>query len=126
MFLEEDKIDEDPVMYLGMDSHGLVQTVPRKTSYETLDLCCGSGIQGLIASSYSKEVTSVDINPRAIRFSRFNAQLNGIKNIKFQLGSLYESLSGRSFDLILANPPLYLAQIQIIGLGTEEEMEKKF
>ena len=30
MFLSEDKIDEDPVMYLGMDSHGLVQTVPRK------------------------------------------------------------------------------------------------
>ncbi len=105
MFLSEDKISEDPVMYLGMDSHGLVQTVPRKTSDETLDLCCGSGIQGLIASSYSKNVTSVDINPRAIRFSRFNAQLNGIDNIKFQLGNLYEDLKGMTFDLILANPP---------------------
>ncbi|MBG09112.1 MAG: carbamoyltransferase, partial [Halobacteriovoraceae bacterium] len=105
MFLSEDKIDEDPVMYLGMDSHGLVQTVPRKRSNETLDLCCGSGIQGLIASSYSKKVISVDINPRAIRFSRFNAQLNGIDNINFQLGNLYEGLKGMTFDLILANPP---------------------
>lgn len=105
MFLEEDKIDEEPVMYIGMDSYGLVQTVPRKITTKTLDLCSGSGIQGIIASRYSKWVIGVDINPRAIRFARFNAQLNGVDNIEFKLGNLYQAVEGEKFDLILANPP---------------------
>ena len=50
MFLEEDHLTEQPVMYIGMDSHGLVQTAPRHLSAATLDLCCGSGIQGSVAS----------------------------------------------------------------------------
>ncbi|MEO0770672.1 MAG: methyltransferase, partial [Cyanobacteria bacterium J06649_4] len=62
-------------------------------------------VQGLVASRYAEQVTSVDINPRAIRFSRFNAQLNGILNIQIRLGSLYEPIGERTFDTILANPP---------------------
>ena len=45
MIREEDRLDEDPVMYIGMDSHGLVQTAPRQACNRVLDLCCGSGIQ---------------------------------------------------------------------------------
>ncbi len=106
MIRAEDSLEEDPVMYIGMDSHGLVQAAPRnRRADRTLDLCCGSGIQGLIASRYSKEVIAVDINPRALRFSRFNAQLNGIENYRVELGSLYDGLDGQLFDVILANPP---------------------
>ncbi|MBO85320.1 MAG: carbamoyltransferase, partial [Deltaproteobacteria bacterium] len=47
MLFEGDQLDEEPVMYIGMDSHGLVQTAPRAQSERVLDLCCGSGIQGL-------------------------------------------------------------------------------
>jgi carbamoyltransferase len=104
MILPEDKIDENPVMYVGMDSMGLVHTAPRYSVDRVLDLCCGGGIQGLIASRYAKSVASVDINPRAIRYARFNAQLNGIDNIQFHLGSLYQAVQGK-FDTILANPP---------------------
>jgi carbamoyltransferase len=104
MILPEDAIAEDPVMYLGMDSMGLVHTAPRVSVGRVLDLCCGSGIQGLTATRYAGEVVGVDINPRAIRFSRFNAQLNGIDNIQFRLGNLYQVALGR-FDTILANPP---------------------
>ncbi|NDJ17204.1 methyltransferase [Myxacorys almedinensis A] len=104
LMLEEDELSEDPVMYIGMDSLGLVHTAPQSTVSRVLDLCCGSGVQGLVASRYAREVLSVDINPRAIRFSRFNAQLNGIDNIRFHLGDLYEAASGY-FNTILANPP---------------------
>ncbi|MEL6381455.1 MAG: methyltransferase [Cyanobacteria bacterium J06626_18] len=65
----------------------------------------GSGIQGLVASRYAQQVNSVDLNPRAIRFARFNAQLNDIRNIQFHLGSLYEPVTHQQFDTILANPP---------------------
>jgi carbamoyltransferase len=104
MILSEDAIDENPIMYVGMDSIGLVHTAPRYSVDRVLDLCCGSGVQGLIASRYAKTVVSIDINPRAIRYARFNAQLNGVRNIEFRLGNLYESIEGR-FDTILANPP---------------------
>ena len=41
--LRERLLDEEPVMYIGMDSHGLVQTAPRQIAGRLLDLCCGSG-----------------------------------------------------------------------------------
>jgi len=101
----EDKLDEEPVMYVGLDSIGLVHTAPQFPANRVLDLCCGSGIQGLVASRYAKEVIGVDLNPRAIRFARFNAQLNGVRNISFVQGNLYEPVKDQSFDTILANPP---------------------
>ena len=100
-----DRLDEEPVMYIGMDSHGLVQTAPRQSCSRVLDLCCGSGIQGLVASRYAREVVAVDLNPRAVRFARFNAQLNGIVNYTVLPGNLYDAVPGQSFDCILANPP---------------------
>ena len=105
MILPEDRIDESPVMYIGLDSMGLVCTAPRYAADQVLDLCCGSGIQGLVASRYASQVSAVDINPRSIRFSRFNAQLNGIRNIRFYKGNLYEPVQEKKFDTILANPP---------------------
>jgi carbamoyltransferase len=104
MLLPEDQINEDPVMYLGMDSMGLVYTAPRYGVDCILDLCTGSGIQALTASRYAHQVVGVDINPRALRFARFNAQLNGIEHVRFRLGNLYDAVSGK-FDTILANPP---------------------
>lgn len=105
MIYEEDDIQENPVMYIGMDSLGLVHTVPKYLSPNTLDLCTGSGIQAITASCYSNKVVGIDINPRAIRFARFNAQLNGVSNIKFIEGSLYIPINNEKFDTILANPP---------------------
>lgn len=105
MLLEEDRIGESPVMYIGLDSIGLVHTAPRAACGQVLDLCTGSGIQALIASRYAHEVTAVDLNPRAIRFARFNAQLNGIDNLTVLQGDLYSVVGNRRFDVILANPP---------------------
>jgi carbamoyltransferase len=105
MIRESDGLDEDPVMYIGMDSHGLVQTAPRQHCKRLLDLCCGSGVQGLVASRYARQVIAVDLNPRAVRFARFNAQLNGVANFEVRHGSLYEVVADERFDCILANPP---------------------
>lgn len=133
---------DEPVMYIGPDSIGLVQHAPRRVSgppvtggnrlevtrsinHEViLDLCCGSGIQGIAAAARrggDAFVTCVDLNPRAVRFSRFNACLNRIDPTRFEavVGDLYHPLDARAtfarsrwgrddtgiFDLILANPP---------------------
>ncbi|CAM9751899.1 unnamed protein product, partial [Heterosigma akashiwo] len=73
-------LGEEPVMYVGPDSLGLVRHAPRKRVEKLLDLCCGSGIQGIVAaaSGYASSVVCVDINPRAVRFARANALLNGV------------------------------------------------
>ena len=100
-----DHMDESPVMYIGLDSRGLVHSAPRASCGRVLDLCTGSGVQALIASRYASEAVGVDLNPRAVRFARFNAQLNGIENVRFHQGDLYAPVSGERFDAILANPP---------------------
>ncbi|MDX1252327.1 MAG: methyltransferase [Gammaproteobacteria bacterium] len=115
MLLDEDRLDEDPVMYLGMDSLGLVHTAPRRAVESALDLCTGSGVQTLVASRYAGHVTGVDLNPRALRFARFNAQLNGIDNVDFALGDLYQAVEGKIFDCILANPPFVPSPERALG-----------
>ena len=110
----------EPIMYLGADSQGLAWVQPRKPAQHVLDLCTGSGVQGIVAARYYAEhVTFVDFNPRAVRFSRLNLVFNGLERKgNVLLGDLYRVLEGKRevlmreggptdgrFDVILANPP---------------------
>lgn len=101
----QSKRHEDRVMYPGHDSAALSRVVATSPVEKTLDLCCGSGIQSLLAARWSEEVYAVDLNPRAIRMARFNGQLNGVKHATFFEGDLYGPVAGRKFDSVLANPP---------------------
>jgi len=56
-------------------------------------------------SSFCDHVIGVDINPRAVEFSRFNSVLNGIANVTFMESDLFNSLRGQEFDLIVFNSP---------------------
>ena len=95
----------NPVMPLFQECYEFDAIRTRKKVNKTLDICTGSGIHALLASRHSEKVTGVDISPRAIMFSKFNAALNDIRNINFIEGDLYEPIGEESFDLILANPP---------------------
>jgi carbamoyltransferase len=101
----ENEPADDYVMPPGHDTRGLVRVAPRTPRRRTLDLCCGSGVQALVAAAYSDEVVGVDVNPRALRFARVNAAANGIDRATFVLGDTYAPLGGARFDAILANPP---------------------
>jgi release factor glutamine methyltransferase len=51
---------------------------------------------------------AVDINPEAVRCARINALLNrGDDRVEARLGDLFEPVAGRTFDLVLFNPPFY-------------------
>jgi len=94
------------IMWLYPESYMLAGLVDRGTHMRrALDLGTGSGIHALKASQHSDEVIGVDINPRAVAFSRFNQRLNNIKNVEFRLGDLYAPVAGMKFDLIVSNPP---------------------
>jgi release factor glutamine methyltransferase len=89
--------------------------VTRRQSLSILDLCTGSGC---LALALAKEfphayVYGTDISEVAIRYAKENAEINGIKNVIFLKGSLFEPLrelftihsSLFTFDLIISNPP---------------------
>lgn len=154
-------LTEEPVMYIGPDSIGLVQHAPRRVTSRSrftgaglggprvddlpifasganvadegdaqraagevgegvletvLDLCCGSGVQGIAAAALrggDALVTCVDINPRAVRFARFNALLNGLDESRFRAvaGDLYCALAGRQPTDETASPGAVQARV---------------
>jgi len=86
-----------------------------------LDLCTGSGCIALaLAKAFpDAEVRGTDVSKKALRYARKNAALNGIKNVIFSEGSLFEPVKGeKSFDLIVSNPP-YIETSDIGGLQRE-------
>jgi methylase of polypeptide subunit release factors len=70
-----------------------------------LDLGTGSGIQAIWAARHCERVVAVDVNPRALNLAAFNARLNGITNIEFREGNLFEPVAEKRFDLVLCNAP---------------------
>lgn len=123
-------------MYIGPDSVALVQHFCMHLSTadgirSIVDCGTGSGIQGLTAaiSAECEDVTLVDINPRALKFARFNFLLNGLSEPTLLLGDLrteygqqwlkkdedaafyhsrprpWKELLPAEIDLLLSNPP---------------------
>ena len=54
---------------------------------------------------------ATDLNPRVPSFVTFNARLNGIENIELRMGDGFAPVAGRTFDLILSNPPFFITPI---------------
>ena len=69
-----------------------------------LDVCCGSGIQGIAAARAGHQVVSVDSEEEAIKATRLNALLNDVE-LDALRGNLFEPVGNWRFDAVLANPP---------------------
>ena len=97
----------EPVMYLGGDSYALACATVRRPVEAALDLCTGSGVHAILAARHARRVVAVDLSPRAVRFARFNAALNGVASkVTVLEGDLDAPVeAGARFDLILSNPP---------------------
>ncbi|OIO15317.1 hypothetical protein COV53_00195 [Candidatus Gottesmanbacteria bacterium CG11_big_fil_rev_8_21_14_0_20_37_11] len=95
----------ESVYPIGLDSITLSEVSIKKQFNSVLDLGCGSGILSIIASGHSRYVTGIDLNPRAINFSQFNALLNNVDNCHFICGDLYIPIKNEKYDFILSNPP---------------------
>jgi methylase of polypeptide subunit release factors len=100
--------DSELVLWPNPTSRFLSRFTIRRRSRATLDLGTGSGILSLGAAAHSASVVATDLNPRVPSFVNFNARLNGIENIEMLLGDGFKPVAGRSFDLILSNPPFFI------------------
>jgi methylase of polypeptide subunit release factors len=73
-----------------------------------LDLCCGTGVLGLVAANRGFQVDAVDINPEAVRCSRINAMLNNREShFTAHFGDLFEAVGGKQYDVITFHPPSF-------------------
>jgi 16S rRNA G1207 methylase RsmC len=86
----------------------LIENMKVKRGWKVLDLGCGYGIIGIIASFLASEgkVILTDVNERACELARMNLEKLKIRNAKVRLGELYSAVKGEKFDSIICNPPL--------------------
>jgi methylase of polypeptide subunit release factors len=124
-----DSVPYDQVMSVGRDSRNLARCTTRRPFRAALDLCTGSGIHALLASTHSEQVLAVDINPRAAYCARFNAQACGVANLEVVVGDLFEAVPGKRFDLITANPPFVPSPLNTLrfrdGGRSGEDIQKR-
>jgi methyltransferase family protein len=124
-----DTVPCDHVMAIGPDSRKLARCTTRRPFQTALDLCTGSGIQALLASAHSGHVLAIDINPRAARCVRFNAEASCTSNLEVVVGDLFGPVRGERFDLITANPPFVPSPFDTVrfrdGGRTGEDVQRR-
>jgi release factor glutamine methyltransferase len=97
-----------PGVYPPQDDTALLAEVlsdePCRPGVQVLDVGTGSGALALAAARRGADVTAVDVSWRAVWTARLNAWLTRLP-VRARHGDLFAPVRGRSFDVILANPP---------------------
>jgi ribosomal protein L3 glutamine methyltransferase len=73
-----------------------------------LDLCTGSGCLAILAAHLfpNSKVDAVDLSPDALAVARRNVALHEMEDrVTLYEGDLYDPLKGKTYDVILTNPP---------------------
>jgi methylase of polypeptide subunit release factors len=99
----------DHVPGVGPATLAVANLTVRRRVEAALDLGTGLGFHALLAAPHAARVIATDVNPRALNAAAFNARLNGVENVEFRLGSLYEPVQDCQFDLIVSNPPFVIS-----------------
>ncbi|AEC51143.1 hypothetical protein PNA2_0225 [Pyrococcus sp. NA2] len=85
----------------------LIENMVLKPNWRVLDLGCGYGPIGIVASRFVDYVIMTDINRRAVAIAKKNLKLNNVTNAEVRSGNLYEPVEGEKFDSIITNPPVH-------------------
>ena len=96
----------------GRATLALARAAVRGEHETTLDIGSGSGVLAIAAADYSDQVIGSDVSPRARAFGEFSAALNGKTSVGFLCGDGLETVKGRQFSRILANPPFFLSPVK--------------
>jgi SAM-dependent methyltransferase len=86
-----------------------VTDIPLDEPFTIIDIGCGSGAGGLyvadlVGDRIPTEVILADINPKALRYARVNASLNGVPNARTVLSDVFSKIN-EGGHLIISNPP---------------------
>ncbi|SRR6266542_1470837 len=100
---------QDHVPGVHRPSVTLAYLTVRSPARNFLDLATGCGIEAILAAPQAKRVLATDVSARALNYATFNAQLNGVRNIEFRLGSWFTPLGDERFEVIACNPPYVIS-----------------
>ena len=96
--------------FIDQGTLAMLSVVEFLPSDKVLDLGCGYGVVGILATKLVGEenVFMCDISERAVEYAKINAALNGVPNIKISLSDGYKNIAEGDFTLILSNPPYHV------------------
>ncbi|MGC4054510.1 MAG: methyltransferase [Paludibaculum sp.] len=102
-----EELPEDLVYAAITENTGRFLSIqPQNPGEDFLDICCGTGIAGLLAAIRgAKRVYAADLGLRSVHYSNFNAKLNGLEQVLGVQGDLFGAVEGLQFDCIVAHPP---------------------
>ena len=106
-----DVLPEEAVMFVSPSSVEVAHFMTRRPARRALDVGTGSGFLASLLAPFSEHVHAIDVNPAALRAAEFNACWNGLANITFLSGNLFEPVRDLRFDLIVSNPPFIIAPV---------------
>ena len=102
--MEEIKIKNFKGVYEPAEDSWMVCNYLPQELGSVLEIGCGSGIISIHLAKRGNTVTSVDINPKAVKATKFNADQNRVK-VEVLEGNMFEKVKGRKFDFIVCNSP---------------------
>lgn len=115
---------QDRVLPVNPPARHLLNFSIRCPVDSALDLCSGNALHAIVAAQFSGHVTTSDVNSRAGEFARFNAALNDVIDLECLTGNGFETVEGRTYDLILCNPPFVISpDTELIYQNTEQELD---
>jgi 16S rRNA (guanine1207-N2)-methyltransferase len=107
----------------------LIESMVLPKSGCVLDLGCGYGAVGIAVAAFNPDlrVVMVDLNMRAVRLARKNAEINNVQNVTVKHGHLYEPVKGYAFTCILSNPPVSagIETVKAMITGAPENMSSR-
>ena len=84
-----------------------LREIPRETDWQVLDLGTGSGAIAIALATERPfaHITATDISNDALAVAAENVRQNDLANVSCLQGSWSQPVSGRTFNLIVSNPP---------------------
>ena len=87
----------------------------KKDIQSFLDVGCGYGFLSIVLARELHVLgTGVDVNLRALKLAKENAQLNQV-SVSFKESNIYENVQG-IFDLIITNPPIRAGKQVVLNI----------
>ncbi|GAA3240623.1 methyltransferase [Pseudonocardia petroleophila] len=111
-----------PGVYRAQSDSAVLAEAIRRGGYalgrHVLDVGTGSGALALAsARAGAASVTAVDLSLRSVLATWVNCHLHGAR-VSVRRGDLFAPVSGRRFDLIVANPPYVPAETDVLPRHT--------